>query len=187
MNALKHLFTVLLLLCSTIVMAETITVNGIKYYVDTIKKQAEVIGSTAGFSGDIVIPATIEYSAEVYNVTSIEAQLFGGCVGLTSIAIPSSINEIGSGAFCDCSALTSATIGNKIKDICFEAFYGCDNLKDVYCLATTAPEISNYAFNQSKIENVTLHVPVVAINSYKANRPWNYFGSIVTYDGNNSK
>ena len=41
-----------------------------------------------GYSGDIVIPATVTYNETTYPVTSIDAIAFYGCHDLTSIVVP---------------------------------------------------------------------------------------------------
>lgn len=86
----KHLFTALLLLCSTMAFAEEVIIDGIKYNVDTKQKQATVI-SGGNYSGDIVIPEAIEYKGVTCSVTSIGNSAFSGCTGLTSIVIPDGV------------------------------------------------------------------------------------------------
>ena len=64
------------------------------------------------YSGDIVIPAEVEYEGLAYSVTSIGEFAFSYCTGLTSITIPSSVTLIGNQAFVDCSGLTSVYISD---------------------------------------------------------------------------
>ena len=113
------------------------------------------------------------------SVTSIGYRAFEYCLGLTSIEIPNSVKGIGWHAFYGCSGLTSVTISNSVTSIEWNAFDGCKNLTDVYCLATDVPSTSSSAFNNSFPENITLHVPAEAINSYKITSPWSSFGNIV--------
>ena len=57
---------------------------------------------------------------------------FSGCSGLTSIAIPASVTDIGGSAFSGCSGLTSVTIPDSVTSIGSSAFYGCDKLQYIY-------------------------------------------------------
>ena len=62
------------------------------------------------------------------SVTEIGYPAFYGCIGLTSITIPSSVTAIGFSAFSGCTGLTSITIPSSVTAIGVTAFYGCDNL-----------------------------------------------------------
>lgn len=61
----------------------------------------------------------------------IEREVFAGCSGLTSIAIPDGVTRIKREAFMNCSGLTSITIPEGLTNIRENAFEGC-NLKDVW-------------------------------------------------------
>lgn len=47
------------------------------------------------YSGDIVIPESVTYSENTYNITSIGEYAFRGCSGLTSVTIGNSVTSIG--------------------------------------------------------------------------------------------
>jgi hypothetical protein len=83
------------------------------------------------YSGDVVIPESVDYEGKSYPVTSIGNNAFINCRGLTSVTIPNSVTSIGSGAFFDCSGLTSVTIPNSVTSIGNSAFYGCSSLQRV--------------------------------------------------------
>ena len=53
---------------------------------------------------------------------------FEGCSGLTSLALPSGLTEIGDFAFHGCSGLTSLTLPSGVTWIGYSAFYGCSGL-----------------------------------------------------------
>ena len=90
----------------SVVSAATVEVDGI-YYEYYTNNTASVVSNSAGYSGDIVIPETIQVGGKTYTVTRISDRAFDGCSGLTSIELPESLASIGSSAFEDCSGLTS--------------------------------------------------------------------------------
>ena len=112
------------------------------------------------------------------SVTSIGQQAFVNCSSLTSITIPNSVTSIGERAFMNCSSLTSITIGSGVKNINSYAFGYCDELADVYCYAVNVPTATS-AFDKSKVEEATLHVPDESLQAYKETGPWSNFGTIV--------
>lgn len=86
-------------------------------------------------SGEVIIPKTVTHNGITYTVTKIAPDGFNGCTGLTSITIPSTVNEIGSYAFAG------------------------SNLTSVTCLAENAPTVKVGAFNMIYTNTKTLTVP----------------------------
>ena len=113
------------------------------------------------------------------SVTIIKSNAFNDCSGLTSITIHRNVTEIGGYAFNGCSSATSVTIGSKVKSIGHWAFAGCKELLDVYCYVENVPEVQKTTFNNTKTENITLHVPATSVSAYKAAEPWRNFKKIV--------
>ena len=113
-------------------------------------------------------------------VTEIGYGTFWGCSSLTSITIPESVTSIGEQAFYDCSGLTTIVLPKSVEYIRSKAFANCFELTDVYCYAESVPSTDANAFDGSFPEYATLHVPVGAINSYKATAPWSSFGKFET-------
>ncbi|MBQ2877456.1 MAG: leucine-rich repeat domain-containing protein [Bacteroidaceae bacterium] len=113
-NLKQTLTTAALLLCSMVAMAQTTaTVDGITYEFITKAKLATVVASESGsYSGNIVIPETVEYEGTVYSVTTIGNGAFYYSSGLTSITIPNSVTTIGNDAFRNCRKLTSVHISD---------------------------------------------------------------------------
>ena len=64
-------------------------------------------------------------------LTSIGNSAFYGCIGLTSIVIPSSVTSIGNAAFYGCIGLTSIEIPNSVTSIGYQAFYNCSGLTSI--------------------------------------------------------
>ena len=181
MKKLNLLFTALMLVCCIgTAKAEEVTINGIKYDVDTEAKQATVTWDI-NYSGDIVIPSEITYNDVVCSVTSIRGCAFDNCDRLTSIVIPNSVTSIGEYAFYGCSGLTSVTIPNSVTSIGGSAFYECTGLTSVTSLIPTDELFaidSNVFYNVDKT-TCTLYVPYGAKETYAATEGWNEFTNIV--------
>lgn len=64
-------------------------------------------------------------------VTDIGVGAFGGCTNLTNIIIPNSIDIISDHAFADCRSLTNITIPGNVKAIGNSIFLNCYNLTNV--------------------------------------------------------
>ena len=166
MKNLKHLFTALLLLSATMAFAEEVTINGITYDVITKAKVAKVIAKETGkYSGNIIIPATIEHNGVTYSVTSIENFAFEGCSSLTNVTIPNSVTSIGSYAYSRCYELTSITIPNSVTSIGSSAFSGCSGLTSI-TIPNSVTSIGDYAFSGcSGLTSITIPNSVTSIGS----------------------
>ena len=176
-NYLKHLFTALLLLCTTVVSAQDFDVDGICYNItDATNKTVEVARSN--YTGSITIPVQVTNNNVTYTVTSIRSLAFYNCSGLTSVEIPNSVTAIQDQAFEYCTNLQSVTIPSSVKSIGYRSFENCLSLQTVnlsegltsigvcafqYCvklneiiIPSSVTNVSNYAFRDcSTLESVT--------------------------------
>lgn len=86
------------------------TDSGITFTIDN--GNAEVLASGKGYSGALVIPATVLDSGQTYSVTEIDEYAFMGCASLTSVSIPASVTDfsIDSAPFYGCTALTDIEV-----------------------------------------------------------------------------
>ena len=138
MKHLKHLFTALLLLCTTVVTAHDFEVGGIYYkIIDETNKTVAVTYQGASpdsysgeYTGEISIPETVAYNGEIFRVVSIGEGAFFACPVLR-IVIPNSVTNIEYGAFFNCQRLGSVTIPNGVTSIGNSAFKQCYSLKVV--------------------------------------------------------
>ena len=70
----------------------------------------------------VLIPESVTYNENNYNVTGIGGLAFCNCTKLTSLTIPNSVTSIGEYAFAYCTGLTSVTIPNSVTWIGGYAF-----------------------------------------------------------------
>ena len=167
-NSLRALFLSLAVLLSLPMLAVEVEIDGINYDLVAKAKQAIVIKKSSGeYSGEVVIPESVEHEGAAYSVTSIGGGAFYSCSGLTSVTIPNSVSSIGDCAFWDCSALTSVTIPNSVTSIGVQAFYGCSGLTSV-TIPNSVTSIGYEAFfNCTGLTSVTIGNSVTSIE-YRA-------------------
>ena len=107
-------------------------VDGIYYNIlDENATVAVTYQSSNSYSGDIEIPSIVKYSDTEYSVTKIGDYAFYGCIGLTSIELPSSVTSIGDYVFYNCTGLTSIELPSSLTTIVRYAFSGCTGLTSV--------------------------------------------------------
>ena len=95
------------------------------------------------YTGNVVIPESVNINGNTYPVTSIGEFAFQNCYGLTSVTIPNSVTSIGESTFRRCSGLTSVTIPNSVSSIGHNAFDGCSGLTSV----TIPNSVSSIGYN----------------------------------------
>lgn len=131
--------------------ATNVEIGGIYYNLNVITQVAEVTDHPHHYTGDVVIPKTVEYEGVTYHVTTVKG--FSYCedlhsvtiaegvttIGayafhnstLNSVTIPNSVTSIGERAFFYCSALTSIAIPKSVSSIGSEAFMHCGGLTSI--------------------------------------------------------
>lgn len=175
----RTLLIILVLMSTLTVSAYDAEINGIYYKLTSEPNEAEVTSNPQGYTGSVVIPATVTYNGAEYSVTNIGYRAFYECRGLTSVTIGNRVTTIGEWAFSDCSSLTTVTIGEGVREINSKAFAACPEITDVYCYAKEVPNTSTNAFMNSYIEDATLHVPESSITAYQVAESWSNFGTII--------
>ena len=150
------------------------------------------------YTGNVIIPESVEYEGSTYRVTSIGVLAFIYCTKLSSVTIPNSVTSIGDMAFFVCG-ITSVTIPNSVTSIGDYAFGGCINLANVV-IPNSVTTIGMGAFSAtgltsitSEIEkpfeiknnvfdfnnNITLIVPAGKLAAYQSTSGWNLFTNII--------
>ena len=179
----KQLFLLLLMsIMSVSASADEAIINGIHYELNGNTLEAKVTGGLR-YSGDLIIPESVDYNGKTYSVTTIGSSAFGGCSRLTSIAIPNSVRSIGEWAFDGCSGLTYVTIGNSVKSIGNNAFKYCSGLTSI-SIPNSVKSIGNSTFyGCSGLTSVTIPNSVTSIGRCVFSK-CSGLESIIIEDGN---
>lgn len=142
--------------------ATNFTVNGIYYYTIDDQRAAVSVQSEWDavnskmiynyYTGSLTIPSTVTYNEKTYKVTRVDLY---GCSELTSVSLPSTLEEIAECGFGDCSQLTQITLPESLKKIGGFAFQSCDNIKEI-TIPASVREIGQDAFTLSGIEKMVI-------------------------------
>lgn len=129
------LVTIAMLLCSGMVNAYDFEADGIFYVINQDASTPSVSITHNGasgntYSGDIVIPSTVNYENTLYQVTKIGNRAFSGD-DIQSISLPSTITVIEDNAFRSCP-LKSVFIPENVTKISLNAFSDCTELREVF-------------------------------------------------------
>lgn len=169
------------LLCITTVMAYDMEVNGVCYNItDAEAKTVEVAakGGLLGYSGEIVIPASVSYEEVEYSVTAIGNKAFTNSVGMTSIEIPGSVITIPNGLFGGCAQLVSVVVDE--NNLVYDSRENCNAIIETAsntlvngCKGTIIPNgitsIGERAFYTSSVTSIVIpnSVTTIGINAFQ--------------------
>lgn len=112
-------------------------------YVEVTSPQS----SEEKYSGEIAIPARVEYEGNTYSVAGLGEGVFFGCDELTSVSLPESLEYFSGAAFYGCTSLESVNIPSGITIIPQMTFYNCASLSTI-TLPSNLREIGRQAFAQ---------------------------------------
>ncbi len=175
----------------TAIPTQRVLVDGIYYNFDIAKKVATVTynGSdepwnNPSYSGDVVIPATVNYEGMTFEVLTIGQYAFFLAYEVTSVSIPEGVVRIETEAFADCG-FKEITLPTSIQSIDNHAFnYGMGIINHITLLATTPPTIGDRAFGYTYSEydemTCTIHIPCGTLETYLAGEGW---APLSTQDG----
>lgn len=166
---MKRLLTLLAFVAMSITtFAYDAYVGGLYYNLKSTTKEATVTykkSGTGSYSGSIIVPEKVTYNGVEYNVTTIGADAFSRCSGLTSVTIPNSVTSIEIYAFYNTPSLESVILGNSVTSIGSSAFTSCSSLTSV-TIPNSVTSIGSYAFNDcTSLTSVTIPNSVTSIGS----------------------
>ena len=151
-------------------------VRHIEYHGSATGSPWSAISMNGVTDGDFVFSDTTKHYLLAYlgaggevaipsTVDTIGRGAFYRCSGLTSVTIPDGVTSIGSEAFYGCTGLTSVTIGSGVTSIGNEAFRDCSGLTSV-TIGSGVTSIGNRAFSGcSGLTSVTIGSGVTSIGN----------------------
>ena len=168
----------------TAIPTQHVLVDGIYYNFDVENKTATVTNNGSddpepwfnpSYSGDVVIPATVNYESMTFEVLTIGQYAFDYAHEVTSIDIPEGVVRIEAEAFGDCG-FNSITLPTSIQSIGSRAFLGMIPINNITLLATTPPTVGDMAFGYTYSEydemTCTIHIPCGTLETYLAGEGW---------------
>ncbi|MBR3372410.1 MAG: leucine-rich repeat domain-containing protein [Bacteroidaceae bacterium] len=193
---IRFLLVSLLLLVAATVGAQKVEVAGLYYELSgttaTVTYPGESAPTAAGtnsYTGDIVIPATINVSGTDYDVTkvgdqafrystvtsitmneglvSIGTSAFNNMTEVTELTFPNSFTTVGGGdPLCGCTNLKTVTFGTGLTKIGQGFCFSGTNLENLYFYGTTPASLGAYFC--AGCANVPIHVLETAVDTYKS-------------------
>ena len=100
-----------------------------------------------------------------HGVTSIGVEAFSYCTGLTGVTIPTSVTSIGDDAFAYCASLTGISIPASVTSIGNESFYECTSLLGSVSIGNGVTNIGTAAFADCTMNSVSIGNRVTSIGA----------------------
>ena len=138
------------------------TVGDLIYRVNDDQTSVTVIGHVDGYeaTGDLIIPASVNYGGHEYAVTTIGESAFLYCYYLTNLSIPNSVTTIEASAFAYCQSFAGdLVIPNSVTTVGYGAFQYCFGYDGDLIIGNAVTEIGDYAFNSCDGMTGTLYIP----------------------------
>lgn len=155
---MKKIFLLLslILVVSKIEATGFITVDGLKFLVDTDKQEATLVAND--YSGDIVVPESVTMDGKKYPVTVFASSCFKNCTKLQNVVIPKTVTTLGDNCFSG-SSITEIRIPYTVKTIGKYCFYLCTKL-----VTAVTPTLSEGCFcNCSSLAGLNIPTSVTVL------------------------
>ena len=107
------------------------------------------------YMGDVVIPATVDYEGETWQVVAFDGAVFHSHMMLNSIVINAEIKIIPNRTFYMCTDLHTIILPNSVDSIGDGNFYKTSSL-DSIILPEGLAHVGTYLFEESAIRQITI-------------------------------
>lgn len=162
---IKRAVAAIVLVCSMgVAYAADFVVDGISYKIlSADDKTCAVTASETGYTGDIVVPATVTNGDNEYAVTTIDNTAFKGNKNITSVAISNGVTTLANGTFSGCSALKGLTIPGSVASIPNAMCMNCTSLESI-AISEGVKEFIDYAFHNCALTEIELPKTIASIS-----------------------
>lgn len=113
-------------------------------YSTALDKDDNIYASITGYTGT-ALSVNIPSSFNGVEVKSINREAFSDNRYVISVTVPEGVTDIGKYCFRGCIGLSSVTLPSTLKNICEGAFYECNSLKEIE-IPDGVTKIGSYAF-----------------------------------------
>ena len=132
------------------------SVGNLYYRIIVPRQEVEVVTNPDGcvyYSGNIVVPDSVEHDGVVYKVTSIGDYVFTSA-SLSSISLPQGVRSIGINCFSSATIRGIFNLPDSLRIIKDEAFYNCAKMSNIIIIIVQR-HLNLYRV-KSKIDNFEL-------------------------------
>ena len=110
--------------------ADMVEIDGVKYFI--LSDHASIMKKDGGYTGDVVVPATVKYQGKSYPVTEVLSYAFSGSDNLKSVVLPEGITKIADDVFFAAHNLETVQMPSTIVSWGDAVFAGCSSLKTFF-------------------------------------------------------
>ena len=158
----KSIFVFMLMLLPVLAHADMVEIDGVKYFI--LSDHAAVMKKDGGgYTGDVVVPATVNYQGKTYQVTEVLSYAFSGNDNLKSVVLPEGLVKICDCVFFAAHNLETVQMPSTITSWGNSVFAGCTSLKTFF-LPDFLTEVPRNTFDGcSSLTNIELSDKITAI------------------------
>ncbi|MDE7378082.1 MAG: leucine-rich repeat protein [Paraprevotella sp.] len=158
--------------------------NGVSYIVTSVSDEAQTVKVTYqktagdktdassiiaankdGYTGTVVVPATVTYQGKTFAVNEIDDKAFYGASEMLAISLPEGITVIPQYTFYDCTGLTGVSIPSTVTEIGTYAFAYCSALPEIV-LPADLTTLGNRCFQNAGIKSINIPASLAILPDY---------------------